>query len=279
MRKIVFEVFIVLFCFSVIAFEWPQPNNSIVSYFAEKRGESYVNSLVFEQQEEINAADSGKILVHLSGAGSDLGWFDSPLGNAVIIAHDSKLLTVYSNLEEVYLPKDKTEVASLEKIGKSGNSGWQQGLSALEFQIIDSKNKTIVNPLFLMAKKQKKEQLSVHNVIAVNKKGTVFELASKKTLPAGSYLLYRDCIGMPFKTQVSVNGAAVETVMYDTLLQVDNRLCVSGKKKYPLETLYNNKTQQFLSEIVLSRGKNTIYVAVFNFEGEEKHMLFNVDVR
>jgi hypothetical protein len=36
-----------------------------------------------------------------------MGWYENTLGNAVILAHENDLLTVYGNLEEIIIPESQ----------------------------------------------------------------------------------------------------------------------------------------------------------------------------
>ncbi len=266
---------------SVFSFEWPQEINDkgkIIKEFGQKQGEKFNQSIVFAIPQEVYSAEKGKIIIRMENNGSDSGWFVSPLGNAIIIAHESNLLTTYGNLEEILIDADKTDVESHELLAKGGSSGWQEGISSLEFQVSDIEKESAVNPEMLLPKLPVKNIVHVKNVIAVNKKGGVYELSKVKYLPGGSYLLYRDIDFMPFKTSVFVNGAAVETIQYDILSQIENKLCISGKRKYELKEMYRGNEKQFVAEIVLSRGKNTISIIASDINGTERSALFTVEV-
>ena len=138
------------------AFDWPQDavlSDSFYSYFGQRRGNAVSSSLIFSEYSQVKASGDGKIAVIILEHDSDMGWFDSSLGNAVIINHDDKLMTVYGNLdgEEFAIdPGNVTEASAGMPLGTSGNSGWQQGKSCLEFQVIDLEQNAAVNPRLLM---------------------------------------------------------------------------------------------------------------------------------
>ncbi|NLM00714.1 MAG: M23 family metallopeptidase [Treponema sp.] len=280
MKKILkyFLFFISTICF---AFEWPVNENTLKNLyisFAQKRGESFVQSIVFTESNDVYSCEAGKVLVCINNNTSDSGWFDSPLGNAIILSHTGNLLSIYSNLDKIFLTKEDKSVQVSEKIATSGFSGWQEGLSSFEFSIADTKNQTIINPLVLMNKENLNNPVIIKNVVAINKKGNVYDLSTQKYLSAGTYMLYRENSSMPFKTQVSVNGAAVETVSYDILSQINKQLTVQGKKNYNVDSIYVKDNRQFLAEVVLSRGKNTIIITTFDINGNERNVRFFVDV-
>mgnify|MGYP002858354973 CR=1 FL=1 len=266
------------------AFDWPQPeimSDSFFSYFGQLRGDTTSASLIFEEPAEIRAADSGRILVILEEHDS-ANWFDSTLGNAVVVSHTDNMVTVYGNLDAEELSPEldtMTDVQSGSVLGKSGNSGWQNGQSCLEFQVADTKNRTAINPRVLMPRIGKELTLTVANLCAISKTGEVYDFATRRNLPAGTYLLYRERQGvsMPFKTIVFINGTVVETTSYDLLRQSDGRLCVSGKNLYPVEKVYPSQKLHLLGEINISRGHNTISAAVTDILGKEYTITYNID--
>ena len=138
------------------AFDWPQDEtnaDSFSSYFAQLRGDKIESSIVFrESSSDVRAA-------------GDYGWFDSPLGNAVVIAHGDSISTVYGNLDEESLPESLSgSVASGMKIGESGSSAWHEGEGGLEFQVLDLANKSCVNPRLLMPRIGEELKLLIGNL-------------------------------------------------------------------------------------------------------------------
>lgn len=266
------------------AFDWPQHeimSDSFFSYFGQLRGGTTGSSLIFGEPAEIRAADSGHVLVIIEEH-DGAGWFDSTLGNAVVVSHDDNMVTVYGNLDADELSPgigEATDVQSGTALGTSGNSGWQNGQSGLEFQVADTKNRAAINPRVLMPRIGKELALNVANLCAISKTGDVYDFAARRNLPSGTYLLYRERQGvsMPFRTTVFVNGTVVETTSYDLLRQSDGRLCVSGKNLYPVEKVYPSPRLHLLGEINLSRGHNTISAAVTDILGKEYAVTYNID--
>ncbi|QTQ11503.1 M23 family metallopeptidase [Treponema parvum] len=260
------------------AFDWPQDavlSDSFYSYFGQRRGNAVSSSLIFSEYSEVKAAGDGKIAVIILEHDGDMGWFDSSLGNAVIINHDDKLMTVYGNLdgEEFAIdPGNVTEAAAGMLLGASGNSGWQQGKSCLEFQVIDLEQNAAVNPRLLMPHIGKELELFVGNISAVNKSGNNFAIRSQMAIPAGQYSFYRtrQKTTIPYKTSVFINGAVVEKISYDLLKQDDMRLCVLGNRPYSSEEIYPDNDKQLLSVLTLSSGRNILTVSVADIHGNEK---------
>lgn len=280
-KNILFIVFILTF-FIGFTFDWPVTDGFLMpihSYFAQKQGDNFVHSIIFSHKTDVFASDKGRILLKDSENYSDNGWFDSPLGNSIVLGHKNDLLTIYGNLDEVLIDDNTKDVDITQKIATSGYTGWYENVASFAFQIADIKNKTLINPLVLMKERQQPQGVTIKNVVAVNKKGSVFDLATQKYLSTGTYYLYREATSMPFKTQVSVNGAAVEIISYDLLRQIEDKLCVEGKKNYSCQQIYSKDNLQFLAEVVLSRGKNTILVTTYDILGNQNLSRYFVEVK
>ena len=99
------------------AFDWPQletASDSFYSYFGQLRGGTIETSLIFKDSSDVKAADNGTIIATISEHNNDYGWFESTLGNAVIISHDNQLMTVYANLDSETIPYMVNNVTSVK---------------------------------------------------------------------------------------------------------------------------------------------------------------------
>ena len=288
MKKLIFtslSIFAALATSAIFAFDWPQNeimSDSFFSYFAQLRGGTLSTSLVFSESQEVKAADNGRILAIISEHDED-EMFESTLGNAAILAHNDGLITVYANLDAQNLPSlyEMTEVTTGTSFGETGASSWQKGEGCLEFQVLDVKNRTYVNPRILMPRVGKELPLTIKNVVAVSKKGVSYDLGTVKTMPSGIYQLYRERqdIAMPYKTTVYINGAVADAITYDTLSEKNGRISVSGKKNYDVNVMYPDDTKAFLGEVTLPKGKNSINVISADILGKEIQITYTVETR
>ena len=287
MKKIIFGLcaFFAVSAISIFAFDWPQNeimSDSFYSYFAQLRGGTIGNSLVFSESREVKSADSGRVLAVISEHDED-EIFESTLGNAVILEHADSLVTVYANLDSETLPAlhEMRDIPKGTPFGETATSGWQEGEGCLEFQVIDTKNHTYVNPRILMPRIGKEHPLAIKNVTAINRKGTAYDLATVKTMPSGVYQIYRDRqeIAMPYKTTIYVNGAVSEVLTYDTLTEKNGRIAVNGKKNYDVSVVYPDDEKQFLGEITLPKGKTEITVVVADILGKERQATYTAEIR
>ncbi len=288
MKKLIFTTLAILTTLAgsaIFAFDWPQNeimSDSFYSYFAQLRGGTIGTSLVFSESQEVKAADDGTILAIISEHDED-ELFESTLGNAVILAHKDSLITVYANLNEENMDSlyGLSEVKTGTSFGETGTSGWQKGEGCLEFQVLDTKNRTYVNPRILMPRVGKELPLAIKNVVPVSKKGISYDLGTVKILPSGIYQFYREKqdIAMPYKTTIYINGAIADDITYDTLSEKNGRISVSGKKNYDVSVMYPDDTRAFLGEVTLPKGKNSINIVAADILGKEIQVTYTVDAR
>lgn len=280
---------IALFSLNICAFsfDWPQTkvvqSDKFYSYFGQLRGGTISSSLIFSDPSEIKAADSGKVSVVITDFQDATNFFPSTLGNSIIIAHKDNILTVYGNIDFDTITDAARESKNIETgtiLGSSGNTAWQQGHSSLEFQVIDTKDNTAINPRILMPRVGQELPLYYGEVILQNRNGKQFKVASQNTVPSGSYKIYRkrQSIAAPYKTRVSINGTIVDQISYDILMQSDLQLCAIGKKNYPKSVLYPNDELQLMGEATLPPGKNSIQLSLSDILGKESPAVYIVNV-
>ncbi len=273
---------LILGCLS--AFDWPQKEteaNSFFSYFGQLRGGQIGSSLIFNESSDIKATEAGTIAIILSEHSSETGWFESPLGNAVIIAHDKGLQTVYGNLEkEGLISGNEQDIQTGTVLGQSGNSGWQEGQSCMEFKVIDTKNKTVINPRLLMPRIGKELQLTIGDLSLDDKEGKTHYFVNERNFASGTYFLYRTRqeIAMPYKTNVSMNGTTIENISYDKLEAYNGKLCAVGNSNYDVTKIYPDSKRQLLAVIHLTKGHSTLSVTLSDILGASRSITYNFDV-
>ncbi len=271
--------------FSLHSFDWPQNeilSDSFFSYFAQLRGGTISNSLIFSESSDVKAAENGRVIAVISEHDDGSELFNSTLGNAVILAHKDKLLTVYANLNEENLNSlhELKDVTTGTYFGNCGNSGWQKGESCLEFQVIDTQNQTYINPRILMPRIGKELELSLKNITAINtKKNISIDFPSSKPISSGVYRIYkeRQPIAMFYKTSIFINGALVESTTFDTIKGKDGRLCTAGTNSYSIKDLYPEEKKQLLGEITIPKGKNLIAIVISDILGKETVVSYNIE--
>ncbi len=288
MKKTVFFPYIMAMAFSAMAFEWPQPSENFASYFGELRGNGISTSLIFSEPSDIKAAEDGRLLLFLQEHTDDTDFFPSTLGTSFIIAHSDSVLTVYANMDKYTISLDMlsgtdfdVNIRKGQLLGESGNSAWHESRNALEFQVIDAKNNTAVNPKVLMPRTAKEPILSIENVEIQDRNGKIFDAARERSVPAGVYKVYRkrQASAVPYKSRVSINGTVVDEITYDILRENGNFICITGKRNYPKSVMYPDSKKEFLGEVLFSPGRNSLLLTISDFSGKEVSSTFTIASR
>ncbi|MBR7079954.1 MAG: M23 family metallopeptidase [Treponema sp.] len=268
------------------AFDWPQEaisSDTFFSYFAQLRGGAFETSLIFRDNSTVKAAEDGVVAAIITEHNNDMGWFESPLGNAVILVHDDDFSTVYGNIDEESLNPELFDANSVEtgmEFGISGNSGWQNGQSCLEFQVLDLKSGSSINPRNLMPHMGNELPLEIGRITIKNEEGTSWDLANTRIIPSGRYSIYmsRQSVAVPYRTKISLNGASIESIGYDRIKAEDGELCIYGNKAYSCSEIYPNEDRQLLGVLQLTKGKNTLSITIQDITGAEKKDSYNLDI-
>ena len=287
MKKFLFGFLSIFLFFSLFGFEWPQENitlESYSSYFGQERGGLISHSLIFEEPSQIKAAENGKILAIIIENNDDSDFFPSTLGTALILTHEDNLQSVYGNLESSSLTLNdvnETFVDSGTILGQSGTTAWQEDKGNLEFQIIDTKNQSAINPKILMPRTETEIPLLLSGIYIENKNNVFYDLNAYKTFPFGIYRIYqkKNDIAVPYKTSVSINGVIVDQINYDTIIQENNKICITGKKKYTSSDVYPKENFHLLGEAMFIPGKITLGLSEQDMLGNYKNLVYNITVK
>lgn len=286
MKKFYLIFGLILFSASLYSYEWPQENvepTSIKSYFGQKRGKSVSTSLVFSDPEPVKCIENGKILIVMTDETDDSIFFPCSYGTSVIVAHDDSLLSVYGNLDKTSISEaigEKEYIKSGDLIGEPGNSGWQNGTSSLELQIIDTKKECAINPKILITRTNTEIPLKLENIVVENKAGTRINITNQKNITSGLYKIYqkRNLVASPYKSVITINGVVVDQISYDTINQENNKLYVTGKKKYTGADIYPDDELQLLGETMFTAGKTTLGLTLTDFLGKQTNFNYIVAV-
>lgn len=271
---------------TLFAFNWPQEetsSDSFHSYYGEFRGGTINPSLIFRDSAQVKAADTGNVLVVLSDHTNSFGWFESTLGTAVILGHEDQRESIYANLDDERLPSYISSTDTVTEgtvLGFSGNSGWQEDINGLEFQVVDTKSSLSVNPRMLVSKIGNELPFKMGYITLDDEKGITHNLINERYLKAGTYYIYksRGEAAMPFKTLVAINGATVERITYDVLKENNGRLCVMGNSPYPVELMYPDSNRMLLGKVTLPSGHVGLSITIINILNEADSVTYNLEV-
>lgn len=267
----------------IVAFDWPVKNfnaNKILPTFAQNRKQHFNTSLIFPEAQEVISTDKGKIKLVILEHQGESNWFESTLGNCVIIEHEGNLISVYGNLEkrdaEDALQKER--IFSGENLGSAKNSAWNESEGSLEFQIADTKGKAFLNPLVFMPKISSESPLLIDEITIENKFGRSYELSSLRSVQAGTYKVYkRRRENSPLhSSSVYVNGTELERINREALSQENNLLAISGQRVYNSVSFFPDEKREFLGQILLLHGNNSIAIVIRNVTEKERTVFFTV---
>lgn len=287
MKKLTISALITFIALSAFAFDWPISNvnkDSFKSYFGHLRGSKISTSLVFKEPDTVTASENGRLLIVISDTNDDSDFFPSTLGTAVIISHEDNLLSVYGNLDDNSLTTNDIKETFIEKgstLGITGNTAYQTDQNNLEFQIIDTKNSTAINPKILMSRMESELKYHLSDISMVNRNGQIFSLSTNRTFSSGLYKIYqkRNAVVMPAKTSVLFNGVVVDELSYNTVAQENGKICINGsKKKYTSDDIYPRDDLFLLGETMLTPGKITLGLMVTDSMGQTSTLNYNITI-
>lgn len=277
------------------SFDWPQEevlSDSFHSYFGQLRGGTIESSIIFNESSEVKSADDGNLIGVITEHDNDFGWFESTLGNAVLINHDNSMITIYGNLDLESIPEkilntdnsneneNSTFLQSGTFLGESGSSGWQKGTSCLEFMVLDTDNASAINPRILMPRIGNELPLEIGEITLKDRNGAETVLQKNIRVKSGLYSIYktRQSVAVPYKTSITVNGATMETISYDKVQEKNGKLCISGNSFYGVDSLYPDQKHELIAQLTLTQGKNTIKIIIQNILGVKTSITYVIDV-
>ena len=286
MKKLAVLFFSLLVTASVFAFEWPQKyvtKDSFSSYFGQLNDTSFTNGIIFTEKSEIKTSEDGNVAVVITEHDDDFGWFESPLGNCVIIEHDNDIQSCYGNLDKASIPEYVYSNQITEEnqvIGKSASSGWKRYDSGLIFMIFDVRNKASVNPRILMPTLNSEQVLALYNITLQEKYGRIYDLNKPERIKSGTYYIYkqRQLSAVPYKTTVSVNGSYSEGVNFEVITSIDGKAFIKCNNKiYSKNIMYPDNQRILVGIASFGKGKNTLAISVETIIGTKQTLIYQLE--
>lgn len=265
------------------AFEWPARDfngENLRATFAQNRSGRFNSSQIFREVDEVTATDNGRLTIVIFEHQDGAPWFESTLGNCAIVAHEDSLVSVYGNLDEKSADSSskKRNIVSGTSIGKVGDSAWSDDPSSLEFQILDTSKKSILNPLMLMPRVSSMQDSALDGITLENRLGRVSELSSTRSIQTGTYNVYkiRRDLNPTYSSTIYLNGTELESIVKDTLKMENGLLAISGRRAYSADVFYPDSSREFLGRIVIPHGNNAVTITVRNNLEKERSLTYNV---
>lgn len=272
-------LFFMTFLYSY-SFEWPVENPSLLRLFAQKDEASVSQSLVFKEVDTVRASGYGKHIISIEEKNSSR-FFPSTLGNALIFIDDEGLQSVYANLSDtdLFTYRKETEAGSI--LGYAGKSAWTEEKSLI-FQVADTRNNVLINPLLFMPAIEEKTEPQIQNTVLINSDKQTISLETVKKIKQGSYDLYSLIYDSaekggpqlaPFRITVSINGMNISDLPFEVLSSDGKDLYLQNKKS-SLSLLYQKDGAIHLGKINLPSGKIELIITVLDKSGNQKKASF-----
>ena len=282
--------------FAAGALEWPVARPEILSLFGQRGMNGIERGIVMEGESTVRAAGDGIVLAIIEENRNMTG-FPSTLGNAVFIAHDDGIVSVYGNLESAEMPDGGGRVETSAVIARTGRSAWQpaerggtqEGRGVCIFQVEDQRQNTLLNPLLLFPQVPDEIRPTISRVTLVSQAGRSYNPESSGAVAAGSYRVYaavtdlysRDSsVLAPFRVNVLVNGREASAVSFDTMSKKQNMLVPNSTPQYFDGSLpvYSEDGSIYAGNISLVRGRTEITIAARDFAGNERATAYMLHV-
>ena len=262
------------------SFEWPVENPSLLRLFAQRNGSFVSRSLVFKEVDTVRASGYGKHIISIEEKNSTR-FFPSTLGNAMIFIDDEGLQSIYANLSDTDLFTSRKETEAGSILGYAGKSAWTEEKSLI-FQVADTRNNVLINPLLFMPAIEEKTEPQIQNTVLINGDKQTIGLETVKKIKQGSYDLYSSISDStekggpqlaPFRITVSINGMNISDLPFEVLSSDGKDLYLQNKKS-SLSLLYEKEGTMHLGKINLPAGKIELIITVLDKSGNQKKASF-----
>jgi hypothetical protein len=205
----------------------------------------------------------------------------------LVLHHEQNILSVYFHLLNGSLGPVRAQYLQADKLGTVGGSGRSEGPD-LHFAVYDEETGSSVNPLTFLpplpdaqAPVIRRVYLSVGDQRLLLQDGAVVK-PGKGSVLADAYDLREDVKFSwplaPYSVSLSLDGAHVSTITFDSLQVSDGRMVVSGS---PLDRagVYGSDGLLRCGSIELREGESHLRVSVKDFAGNETSREISLTVR
>ncbi|HEY1405486.1 MAG TPA: M23 family metallopeptidase [Spirochaetota bacterium] len=279
-QRLVIYVSLIICIASFLSFRWPVNAGKITSTFGESRADHFHDGtdLISGDKRVFPPAD-GKLLYCWNKA---LFPFDNYTGsgNFKVIAHDSKMASVFLHLED-----SESVVESYgenDPVAVFGNTGRSFG-AHLHFTFVDMAKVESINPFpFFPEYKDTKPPVIGPYAIHTSEKYIQMRNNSKVRLTQNWPLLVKiydeasggEHLGI-YKLQVVFNNEQIANLTFDRITGSKNGLTISGKN---FENIYDPGGYYKIEVPKYISGINVFSITATDFSGNQKTDNFSIDV-
>lgn len=269
---------------TLAAFEWPVPEPHPVRFFGQRAYGVTERGVVLEKADSIRASGHGTLLVTMT-QNRDMSGFPSTLGNVAILSHDEGLITIYGNLDSTDRIAERKIVETGDILANTGTSAWGRPGMVI-FQVVDREKRTVLNPLLLLPTLSDKKAPVIRNVVVVTANNQSWPLGSIKTLRQGKYKLFAEVPDnidgssvelSPFRITIQVNGKEYSSIPFEILQEKSGELYLSDPE-FTWKKLYVDPERMYLGELSLTRGRADISIIAKDTAGNERSVLFGLQI-
>jgi Peptidase family M23 len=271
----------------VFGLDWPVAARIVTGTFGEDRGDHFHNGVdIGGGTQDVHPVLPGELVFRYDEA-ADYSSLPRGVGTFIVLHHEQDILSVYAHLKGGSLGPDHTSYLPGERLGVIGETGHANGLH-LHFSVFDEEAGSSVNPLaFLPALPDRQPPVIRHVFIAVGEQRV--PLANGVTVKPGRVEILAEVYDLredvsfswplaPSAVSVSIDGAEVSRLSFDSLQVVEGKTVVDGGPLTRDDT-YDPEGLLRCGTVELQAGESQLRIAARDFAGNETVKTISFTVR
>ena len=271
----------------LFALDWPVSKRIITGTFGEDRGDHFHNGIdIGGGNQDVHPVLPGELVFRYDEA-EDYSSFPRGTGTMLVLHHDQNILSVYFHLQNGSLGPVRAHYLATDTLGTVGGSGRSEGPD-LHFSVFDEETGSSVNPLtFLPPVADTQSPVIRHIFLSVGDQRLL--LQDGAVVKPGKGVVLADASDLredvkfswplaPYSVSLSLDGAQVATITFDSLQVSDGRMVVSGSL-LDRNGVYGSDGLLRCGTIELRAGESHLRVSVRDFAGNETSREISLTVR
>jgi Peptidase family M23 len=276
-RTLCFALLLLLISAPLFSLDWPVAKRVITGTFGEDRGDHFHNGIdIGVGPQEVHPVLPGE-LVFRYDENDDYTSFPRGTGTTLVLHHEQNILSVYFHLQNGSLGPVRPSYLATDRLGIVGDSGRSEGPD-LHFGVYDEETGSAINPLSFLPPLPDAQPPVIRRVFlsvgdqrlplqdgAVLKPGKGMVLADASDLREDVKFSWQLA---PYSVTLSLDGAQVAKIAFDSLQVVDGRMVVSGTT-LDRAGAYGSDGLLRCGAVELRAGESHLRVSVRDFAGNE----------
>ena len=259
------------------ALDWPVAVRVITGTFGEDRGDHFHGGIdIGGGNQEVHPVLPGE-LVFRYDEDSDFSSLPRGVGSFVVLHHQQDILSMYCHLRNGSLGPARTSFVPADRLGIIGDSGHANG-PHLHFAVLDDEAGSTVNPLaFLPPLTDRQAPVIRHVLVASGDQRQALENGAtlrpgRSDILAEVYDLREDVafswLLAPAAVSVSLDGAEVSRISFDSLTVVEGKAVLSGTS-LSRGAVYDGSGFLRCGTVELRPGESHLRIAARDLAGNE----------